>query len=58
MTDTACAKQIIDKLPIDTRPDEWGDEFYFQIPVKAPLDETATTRIILFTFKPEFIITN
>ena len=45
MTDTACAKQIIDKLPIDTRPDEWGDEFYFQIPVKAPLDETATTKV-------------
>ena len=45
MADTACAKQIIDKLPIDARPDEWGDEFYFQIPVKATLDETATTKV-------------
>jgi uncharacterized protein len=45
MTDTACAKQIIDKLPIDARPGEWGDEFYFQIPVKATLDETATTKV-------------
>jgi hypothetical protein len=45
LTDTACAKQIIAKLPIETRPDEWGDEFYFQIPVKASLDETATTKV-------------
>jgi hypothetical protein len=42
LTDTACAKQIIDKLPIDTMPDEWGDEFYFSIPVKASL---ATTNV-------------
>ena len=45
MTDTACAKQIIDKLPIDASPNEWGDEFYFQIPVKAPPDETATAKV-------------
>ena len=45
LTETACAKQIIGKLPIETRPDEWGDEFYFSIPVKAPLDETATTKV-------------
>ena len=45
LTDTACAKQIIDKFPIETIPDEWGDEFYFSIPVKAPLDETATTKV-------------
>jgi hypothetical protein len=45
LTDTACAKQIIDKLPVDTMPNEWGDEFYFSIPVKAPLDETATTKV-------------
>ena len=45
LADTACAKQIIDKLPIDTMPEEWGDEFYFSIPVKVPLDETATTKV-------------
>ena len=45
MKDTPCAKQIIDKLPIEARPNEWGDEFYFEIPVKAPLDETATTKV-------------
>jgi hypothetical protein len=45
LTDTACAKQIIDKLPIEAMPDEWGDEFYFSIPIKASLDETATTKV-------------
>jgi len=24
---------------------EWGDEFYFEIPVKMPLDETATAKV-------------
>jgi len=43
--DSPCAKQIVDHLPIEARPNEWGDEFYFEIPVKAPLDETATTGI-------------
>ncbi|MGZ6275813.1 MAG: cyclophilin-like fold protein, partial [Syntrophales bacterium] len=41
--DTACAKAIAAMLPIKTRPDEWGDEFYFEIPVTASLDDTATT---------------
>lgn len=43
--DSICAKQIIDCLPIETRPNEWGDEFYFTIPVKAALDDTATTTV-------------
>ena len=43
--DSPCAKQIVDHLPIEARPNEWGDEFYFEIPVKAPLDETATTEV-------------
>jgi uncharacterized protein len=43
--DSLCAKQIIDALPIETRPNEWGDEFYFQIPVKAVLDDTATIKV-------------
>lgn len=40
--DTACAKAIVEKLPLDVSPNEWGDEFYFEIPVRGPLDETAT----------------
>jgi len=43
--DTPCAQQVIGKLPIETVPNEWGDEFYFEIPVKADLDETATTKV-------------
>ena len=42
-TDTACAKAIVEKLPLEASPNEWGDEFYFEIPVKSPLDETATS---------------
>ena len=43
--DTPCAKAVADALPVETRPEEWGDEFYFEIPVKMDLDETATTRV-------------
>lgn len=43
--DTACAKAIADKLPIEAAPNEWGDEFYFEIPVQFSLDETSTTEV-------------
>ncbi len=43
--DTPCASAITDALPIEARPNEWGDEYYFEIPVKMPLDATATTRV-------------
>ncbi|MCL4474634.1 MAG: cyclophilin-like fold protein, partial [Nitrospirae bacterium] len=43
--DTACAKAIASVLPIETRPNEWGDEFYFEMPVEMPLDESATTKV-------------
>lgn len=43
--DTECAKAISDSLPIETGFNTWGDEFYFEIPVKKPLDETATTDV-------------
>ena len=43
--DTHCAKAIAGILPIETRSNEWGDEFYFEIPVKMPLDDTATTTL-------------
>ncbi len=42
---TECARSIIEKLPIESTPQEWGDEFYFRIPVKMDLDETATTDV-------------
>jgi uncharacterized protein len=43
--DTACAKAIVEKLPLVASPGEWGDEFYFEIPVTSPLDETATREL-------------
>lgn len=43
--DTACAKSVAAALPIETVPNEWGDEFYFEIPVAMPLDETATMNV-------------
>ena len=33
------------KASIKAKPNEWGDEYYFEIPVKASLDETATTKV-------------
>jgi len=31
--DTELATKIAAKLPIETTPNEWGDEFYFGIPI-------------------------
>jgi hypothetical protein len=45
LDDTALAKTVAAKLPIETTPNEWGDEFYFGIPVRADLDETATKKV-------------
>jgi len=43
--DTPCATIIAGMLPFETGPNEWGDEFYLEIPVKMPLDDTATTQV-------------
>jgi hypothetical protein len=45
LDDTALAKTVAAKLPIEATPNEWGDEFYFEIPVRANLDETATKKV-------------
>jgi uncharacterized protein len=45
LSDTDCAKSIAGKLPFEAVPNEWGDEFYFAIPVKLPLDDTATRTV-------------
>lgn len=45
LSDTECARTIAAKLPIETVPNEWGDEFYFTVPVKLPLDATATRKV-------------
>ncbi|GMT48452.1 MAG: hypothetical protein IEMM0007_2018 [bacterium] len=43
--DSPTARAITDILPIKTSFNVWGDEFYFEIPVDMPLDETATTEV-------------
>jgi len=47
--DTPCSTAIASILPFETRPDSWGDEFYFEIPVNMPLDDNATTRVKIGT---------
>ncbi|MFZ5906850.1 MAG: cyclophilin-like fold protein [Nitrospirota bacterium] len=42
---TETAQALLNALPIEATPEEWGDEFYFEIPVQMQLDETATTRL-------------
>ncbi|MEW6586537.1 MAG: cyclophilin-like fold protein [Nitrospirota bacterium] len=43
--DTPCSKAVVAALPIETIPTEWGDEFYFEIPVQMKLDSSATTTV-------------
>lgn len=43
--DTACAKQVAESLPLSAYVEEWGDEFYFPIPVTAGLDQAATSQV-------------
>lgn len=45
LTDTSCAGAIAQSLPIETPFNTWGEEFYFEIPVTADLDETATSDV-------------
>ena len=40
--DTETAKAISKFLPIESKINTWGDEFYFKIKVKEDLDNTAT----------------
>lgn len=47
LTGTPCAQAIAMILPIEARPNTWGDEFYFTIQVNMPLDETATNRVAI-----------
>ncbi len=45
LSDTVCARAIGQILPIEAKPHEWGDEFYFEIPVEMGLDEGATVEV-------------
>ena len=41
LNDSATAQKIWEALPIEARANTWGDEIYFDIPVKATLEKTA-----------------
>ena len=41
LNDSATAQKIFQALPIEARVSTWGDEIYFAIPVKAPLEKNA-----------------
>jgi hypothetical protein len=41
LNDSPTAQKIWEALPIADRTNTWGDEIYFAIPVKAPLEKTA-----------------
>ena len=43
--DTPCGRGIADLLPFDTFANTWGDEFYFEIPLKHGPDDTATSDV-------------
>lgn len=36
--DTGLGRKIIDLLPIESRPNRWGDEIYFSIPLNHDLE--------------------
>jgi hypothetical protein len=41
LNDSATAQKIWDGLPLEARANTWGDEIYFAIPVKTPLEKNA-----------------
>ena len=45
LADTPCGKAIAQMLPLNASINEWGDEFYFQVPAHMPLDDTATRAV-------------
>ena len=42
---TRTAKQVYDALPIETKVNTWGEEFYCKVPGVKDHRETATTRV-------------
>ncbi len=42
LLDNETARAVYDLLPIEGYNNVWGDEFYFEIPLYQPLDDSAT----------------
>ena len=45
LTDSPTAKAILKALPMEADFQTWGDEYYFEIPVDMPLDDTSTLEV-------------
>ena len=45
LDDTPCAKAVYGLLPIEAEPEEWGDEFYFDIGLTFGADGTSTASV-------------
>ena len=41
LNDSATARKVWEALPLEAKVNTWGDEIYFAIPVKAPLEKSA-----------------
>jgi hypothetical protein len=41
LLDTPTARALLKELPIESRANTWGDEVYFEIPIKADLEPDA-----------------
>jgi len=41
LNDSATARKVWEALPLEAKANTWGDEIYFAIPVKAPLEKSA-----------------
>jgi len=41
LDDTPTARSLVAALPLEARAQTWGEEVYFEIPVKAKLERTA-----------------
>ncbi len=41
LNDSATAHKVWEALPIEAKVNTWGEEIYFSIPVKAPLEKNA-----------------
>ncbi len=42
LRDTPTARRLLEALPIDSSGSYWGDEFYFDVPVRAEAEADAT----------------
>ncbi|HUU74698.1 MAG TPA: cyclophilin-like fold protein [Methanoregulaceae archaeon] len=45
LLDTPCGQSVARILPIEAVPNQWGDEFYFPVPLDLPPDSTSTISV-------------